>query len=77
MERRHSSPVPRVQAREKQRNNADLFMVSAAVQRRQGRWAGSIADFEKTVQLNTLEVPQTGQYGLKRPLGRAFRRSPA
>jgi serine/threonine protein kinase/tetratricopeptide (TPR) repeat protein len=48
------------QAREKQPNNAELFMASAAVQRRQGRWAGSIADFEKTVQLNPRSTDAIG-----------------
>ncbi len=48
------------QAREKQPNNAELFMASAAVQRRQGRWAGSIADFEKAVQLNPRSADAIG-----------------
>ena len=48
------------QAREKQPNNAELFMASAAVQRRQGRWAGSIADFEKAVQLNPRSADAVG-----------------
>ena len=48
------------QAREKRPNNAELFMASAAVQRRQGRWAGSIADFEKAAQLNPRSADAVG-----------------
>jgi serine/threonine-protein kinase len=39
-------------ARERQPNNADLVFATAAVQRRQGRWPESVANFEKAVQLN-------------------------
>jgi tetratricopeptide (TPR) repeat protein len=35
-------------------------MASAAVQRRQGRWASSIADFEKAVQLNPRSADAIG-----------------
>jgi eukaryotic-like serine/threonine-protein kinase len=39
-------------ARERQPNNAELVFATAAVQRRQGRWPESIANFERAVQLN-------------------------
>jgi eukaryotic-like serine/threonine-protein kinase len=39
-------------ARERQPNNADLFMATATIRRRQGRLAASIADFERAVQLS-------------------------
>jgi tetratricopeptide (TPR) repeat protein len=39
-------------ARERQPNNADVFMAIASVERRQGRWTNAIADFERGVQLN-------------------------
>jgi eukaryotic-like serine/threonine-protein kinase len=39
-------------AQERRPNNADLYMASASVRRRQGHWAGAVADFEKTAQLD-------------------------
>jgi eukaryotic-like serine/threonine-protein kinase len=39
-------------AREQRPNNADLFSAMAAVQRRQGRWTGALADLERAAQLN-------------------------
>ncbi len=39
-------------ARERQPNNADLVFATAAVQRRQGRWPESVANFERAVQLD-------------------------
>jgi serine/threonine-protein kinase len=61
--------------RERQRNNGDLYNASAAVQRRQGRWAGSIADFQKAAQLNPRAVDAVGNlaqtYSLVRKYGLA------
>ena len=39
-------------ARELQPNNGDLYFAMAAVQRRQGRWPESLANFEKAAQLD-------------------------
>ncbi len=39
-------------ARERQPNNADLVFATAAVQRRQGRWPESVANFERAVHLD-------------------------
>jgi TolB-like protein/Flp pilus assembly protein TadD len=39
-------------ARERQPNNPDLVFATAAVLRRQGRWAEAVANFERAVQLN-------------------------
>ena len=47
-------------ARERQPNNADLFMATAAVQRRQGRWAEAVASFEKAVQLDPRSTDAIG-----------------
>jgi serine/threonine-protein kinase len=47
-------------ARERQPNNGDLYQASAAVQRRQGRWDASIADFRRSAQLNPRAVDAIG-----------------
>jgi serine/threonine-protein kinase len=47
-------------ARERQPNNADLFMATAAVQRRQGRWPEAVANFEKAVQLDPRSTDAIG-----------------
>jgi serine/threonine-protein kinase len=47
-------------ARERQPNNADLFMATASVQRRQGRWREAVASFEKAVQLNPRSTDAIG-----------------
>ena len=39
-------------ARERQPNNANLVLATAAVQRRQGRWPESVANFERAVHLD-------------------------
>lgn len=48
-------------ARERQPNSAELFQATAAVQRRQGRWDGAIADFERSAQLNPRSPDAFGQ----------------
>jgi serine/threonine-protein kinase len=47
-------------AQERQPNNGDLFVASAAVKRRQGRWSGAVADFEKAAQLNPRSTDAVG-----------------
>ena len=47
-------------AQERQPNNADLYMASASVRRRQGRWPGAVADFEKAVKLNPRSTDAIG-----------------
>ena len=48
------------EARERQPNNADLYMAMAAVQRRQGRWPEAVANFEKAVQLDPRSTDAIG-----------------
>src|SRR4051812_36666569 len=47
-------------ARARQPNNGDLYQATAAVQRRQGRWDGAIADFQRSAQLNPRAVDAIG-----------------
>jgi eukaryotic-like serine/threonine-protein kinase len=47
-------------AQERQPNNADLYMASASVRRRQGHWSGAVADFERTAQLDPRSVDALG-----------------
>jgi len=47
-------------ARERQPNNADLYMATAAVQRRQGRWPDAVANFDKAVQLDPRSTDAIG-----------------
>jgi len=47
-------------ARERQPNNADLYMATAAVQRRQGRWTDAVANFEKAVELSPRSTDAIG-----------------
>jgi tetratricopeptide (TPR) repeat protein len=48
-------------ARERQPNSADLYAATAAVQRRQGRWAGAVPDYERAAQLNPRSPDAFGQ----------------
>ncbi len=59
-------------ARERQPNNADIYMASAAVQRRQGRLPGAIKDFERTVQLNPRSVDAIGNLAQTYTLTRKY-----
>ncbi len=60
-------------AQERQPNNADLYMASASVRRRQGRWPGAVADFEKTAQLNPRSTDALGNLAETYSLIRKYR----
>ncbi|HZI73889.1 MAG TPA: tetratricopeptide repeat protein, partial [Gemmatimonadales bacterium] len=47
-------------AQERQPNNGDLFLAIASVDRRQGRWAQAVVDFQKTAQLSPRSIDAVG-----------------
>ena len=47
-------------ARERQPNNPDLYMATASVRRRQGRWDEAVTNFEKAVQLDPRSTDAIG-----------------